>query len=137
MDPELIALAGAAASIVIRSMATDLWSQTKQALSGVFGADPSGGPEIEDDLDRSSAELKEARRQGDDLAEAELTAQWTGRFRRLLAADPAAGQALRSILDELAEKVPKGPDAKVNVHLEAEARGEARIYQAGRDQHIS
>ncbi|WP_373313416.1 hypothetical protein [Streptomyces capitiformicae] len=63
----------------------------------------------------------------------ELHLEWQGRLRRLLAAQPGAAVELRGLLDELDPRGSTGP--VVTQH--ASASGQARIYQAGRDQHIA
>ena len=53
--------------------------------------------------------------------------------RRLLVARPAAVQELRALLDQLD---PDGSAAR-QITQHATASGQARVYQAGRDQHIA
>ncbi|MFI1163074.1 hypothetical protein ACH4UM_05550 [Streptomyces sp. NPDC020801] len=61
----------------------------------------------------------------------ELHLEWQGRLRRLLAAQPGAAAELRTLLGELEPQGATGP--AITQH--ASASGQARIYQAGRDQH--
>lgn len=63
----------------------------------------------------------------------ELHMEWQGRLRRLLAAQPGAAVEPRRLLDELEPRGATGP--AITQH--ASASGHARIYQAGRDQHIA
>ncbi|MEU4886323.1 MULTISPECIES: hypothetical protein [Streptomyces] len=87
----------------------------------------------------AAAELEAAREDALAAGEADdhetlsaLRLEWQGRLRRLLAAHPGAAVELRRLLDET-EPGAAGP-ATVQ---RADASGEARIYQAGRDQHIA
>ncbi|MDW4905778.1 hypothetical protein RB628_10625 [Streptomyces sp. ADMS] len=63
----------------------------------------------------------------------ELRLQWQGLVRRLLVARPAAVEELRALLDQLD---PAGSAAR-QITQHATASGQARVYQAGRDQHIA
>jgi hypothetical protein len=56
-----------------------------------------------------------------------------GSFLSLLAAQPGAAEELRRLLDELEPQGAAGP--VITQH--GSASGHARIYQAGRDQHIA
>lgn len=64
----------------------------------------------------------------------ELRAQWQGRFRRFLVAHPDALEEVRRLVDEF---VPQEPAAVPDITQKASASGHARIYQAGRDQHVT
>ncbi|EFL32144.1 LOW QUALITY PROTEIN: conserved hypothetical protein, partial [Streptomyces viridochromogenes DSM 40736] len=75
-------------------------------------------------------------RVGDTDTEAELTAEWQARLRRLLVARPEVADELRRILAELNPELPPA-HTTVEVRLRAEASGSGRVYQAGRDQHIT
>ncbi|MEU3435049.1 hypothetical protein [Streptomyces sp. NPDC006863] len=70
----------------------------------------------------------------DSSAEGELAAEWQGRIRRLLTERPQVAEELRQLLDEL---VPGALTAAAPVVQRASADGHSRIYQAGRDQHIT
>ncbi|ELP64852.1 hypothetical protein STRTUCAR8_03302 [Streptomyces turgidiscabies Car8] len=63
----------------------------------------------------------------------ELRLQWQGLLRRLIVARPTAAEELRRLLDEVD---PDGAAAR-HVTQHATASGQARVYQAGRDQHIT
>jgi hypothetical protein len=63
----------------------------------------------------------------------ELRLQWQGTVRRLLVARPTAAEELRALLDRL----DPGGSAAQQVTQHATASGQARVYQAGRDQHIA
>ncbi len=61
-------------------------------------------------------------------------AEGQGRFRRPIAANPEAAEELGRLLNEV---TPQRHAAEVTVNQEARAAGRARIYQAGRDQHVT
>jgi hypothetical protein len=86
-------------------------------------------------LEAARGDLLTARENGDDLTEQELRDEWTGRVRRLLRERPEVASELRQILTdldpELTDSVPR------TLQMRAEASGSGRVYQAGRDQHIT
>ncbi|MGW0459982.1 hypothetical protein [Streptomyces tendae] len=132
MDPEIAALAGTAGTTVVTLMVTNAWESARDGMVALWRRfQPARAESVGEELEAGREELLLARRAGDDEAEAGLTAEWQGRVRRLLLARPDVADELRALLDELAP-----PDAR-HVHLQARASGSARIYQAGRDQHIT
>ncbi|MGV9911755.1 hypothetical protein ACWEWD_11675 [Streptomyces tendae] len=137
MDPEIAALAGTAGTTVVTLMVTNAWESARDGMVGLWRRfQPARAESVGEELEAGREELLLARRAGDDEAEAGLTAEWQGRVRRLLLARPDVADELRALLDELAPSMPQEPDPR-QVHLQARASGSARIYQAGRDQHIT
>lgn len=138
MDPELSSLASTAATTVVQLLATDAWERLKNALGALWGrVHPGREAALAVQLDDSRAEVMAA---ADDLEQvrAELTAEWHGRLRRLLAADPGIASELRRVLDEELGPALSGesPDSlRIRMHAEVSDRG--RAYQAGRDMHIT
>ncbi|MEU1025033.1 hypothetical protein ABZ366_23625, partial [Streptomyces sp. NPDC005904] len=68
----------------------------------------------------------------------EVTAQalclaWQGQVMAVLLSDPEAVDAVRTLLARISP--PQGQEASVRMHATAKDHG--RIYQAGRDQHIT
>ncbi|MFI1191008.1 hypothetical protein [Streptomyces californicus] len=130
MDPELTTLAQSAGATLVGLMATDAWERTRDGVVALWRrARP-------DRADTVAAELKHTRADlaADATAEEELAAEWQGRIRRLLTERPQVAADLRALLDELA---PGGAPAASTVAQRATASGSARVYQAGRDQHIT
>ncbi|WP_030740996.1 hypothetical protein [Streptomyces griseus] len=130
MDPELTTLAQSAGVTLVGLMATDAW---ERARDGVVALWQRARPERADAV---AAELTHTR---DDLAAdsgvgEELAAEWQGRIRRLLTERPEVAADLRALLDELA---PCERTVAPTVAQRATASGSARVYQAGRDQHIT
>lgn len=130
MNPELVTLAQSASVTLVGLMATDAW---ENARDGVVALWQRARPERADAV---AAELGHTR---EDLAadagiEGELAAEWQGRIRRLLIERPEVAEDLQRLLDELAPSA-SAPSTTVSQH--ANATGHSRVYQAGRDQHIT
>lgn len=136
MDPEIAALAGSAGTTVVTLMATDAWQRTRDAVAALWRrVHPDRAAAIEAELDTTREEVLAAQASGDTEVEAELQAEWQGRVRRLLATRPEVADELRSLLEELSPAPAAAPAVAVTQH--ATASGSARVYQAGRDQHIT
>ncbi|MER6166702.1 hypothetical protein [Streptomyces violaceorubidus] len=137
MDPEIAALAGTAGTTVVTLMVTNAWESARDGLVALWRrVQPARAETVGEELEAGREELLLARQAGDDEAEAGLAAEWQGRVRRLLLARPEVADELRTLLDELASALPEEPQER-HIHLRAHATGSARIYQAGRDQHIT
>jgi hypothetical protein len=136
MEPELIDLARSAGSTVVTLMATDAWERAREGVVALWRrVSPSRADGVEEELEAARGDLLTARENGDDLTEQELRDEWTGRVRRLLRERPEVASELRQILTdldpELTDSVPR------TLQMRAEASGSGRVYQAGRDQHIT
>ncbi|MFC8421522.1 hypothetical protein ACFUN7_11670 [Streptomyces sp. NPDC057236] len=137
MDPEIAALAGTAGTTVVTLMVTNAWESARDGMVALWRRfQPARAEGIGEELEAGRADLLLARQAGDTESEAELTAEWQGRVRRFLLAQPEAADELRRILDELNPSVPEDPGPE-RIRQQARASGSARIYQAGRDQHIT
>ncbi|MGW1814271.1 hypothetical protein ACWCQM_12000 [Streptomyces sp. NPDC002125] len=135
MDAQLIELARAAGASVVTLMATDAWERTRDGIVSLWQrANPSRADGVQGELDATRDDLLTARETGDELTEQELRDAWTGRVRRLLSERPEIAEDLRRILLELD---PEADGAPHSVQMRAEASGSGRVYQAGRDQHIT
>lgn len=136
LDPEIAALAGSAGSTVVGLMATDAWERAREGLVALWRrAVPERADSVDSELAATRAELLAARVAHDARTEDELRAEWQGRLRRLLAAEPTVADDLRRLLEEVAPECH--PAAATGIELRASASGHGRVYQAGRDQHIS
>lgn len=134
MDSELAALASTAATTIVQLMTTAAWGRLKATLAPLFRSSPNGELILNAELDDSHAELTAAV--GNDLAQVqtELTAEWQGRFRRLLAADPAIATELRRLLEaELGPTLRAAYPNKPHMWMNAATTGHSRVYQAGGD----
>ncbi|WTC92173.1 hypothetical protein OH733_15690 [Streptomyces griseus] len=131
MNAELVALAQSAGTTLVGLMATDAWERTR---NGVVALWQRARPERADAV---AAELSNTR---EDLTaytdtEGELAAEWQGRIRRLLIDQPQVAEELQRLLDELSPSTSPAAAASVTQH--ASATGQSRVYQAGRDLHIT
>lgn len=131
MHPELTSFAQAAGSTLVSLMTTDAWQRTREGLVRLFRrVQPQRADHLSAELDAGREDVLTAVAREDALTLDEVRAQWRGQFRRMLQEHPELAAELRAVLDEAA------PPAPVPV-LRATASGRARIYQAGRDQHIT
>jgi hypothetical protein len=133
MDSELAVLASTAASTIVQLMTTAAWARLKAALAPLFRSSPNGELILDAELEDSHAELTAA---GNELerVQTELTAEWQGRFRRLLATDPAIATELRRLLvTELGPALRAAHPDKPNIWMNAVTTGHSRAYQAGGD----
>lgn len=140
MDPQVVGLARTAGATVVTLMATDTWNRTRDGLVSLWRrALPDRAETVGGELDATRSDLLAARAAGDELSEDELRTEWQSRLRRLLAAQPGVADDLRRLLEEVSAQTPGTGDATVvgEVRMHAEASGHGRVYQAGRDQHIS
>ncbi|RSS56159.1 hypothetical protein [Streptomyces sp. WAC06614] len=130
MDPEIAALATTAGSTLVGLMTTEAWQSARQGVVALWRrAVPERADGVDSSLEAAQEDLVAARGTGDEETVAELTADWQGRFRRLLVARPDLAAELRALLS-----LPEpGAAAPVTTTLTqtARARGNARVYQAG------
>ncbi|MGY0060441.1 hypothetical protein ACWY4P_28515 [Streptomyces sp. LZ34] len=143
MEPQIADLARTAGSTVVALMATDAWQRARERIVALWRrAQPDRADGIDGELETTHDDLLAARDAEDDSegeqTQRELSEEWAGRMRRFLAAHPEVVDELRRILDELSPALP-GNDQAMNttIRMRAEAFGSGRVYQAGRDQHIT
>ncbi|MGY0058513.1 hypothetical protein ACWY4P_18500 [Streptomyces sp. LZ34] len=133
MDPEMVALAGTAGTTLITMLTTEAWQSVREGFASLWRrAQPDRADAISAELDATRSDLLTAQANGDLDSREELGAEWQGRVRRLLVAHPEEMEALRTLLNELAPHTPEVP----SVTQHATASGQARVYQAGRDQNF-
>ena len=138
MGPEIADLARTAGTTMVTLMAGQAWEATRSGMVALWRRfQPARAEAVGDELDATREDLLLARQSGDTDVEGELTAEWQGRVRRLLTAQPEVADELRRILAELTAQVPEQPSAVGETRMRAEASGSGRVYQAGRDQHIT
>ncbi|NJP42703.1 hypothetical protein [Actinacidiphila epipremni] len=135
MDPEISSLAQSGGASLVALMAADAWQAAREGVVRLWRrVQPQRAEGVAAALDVGHAEVLAATAAGDQEALDELRAEWQGRFRRLLVARPDAAAELRRLLDEIG---PPAPPAVPDVTQHATASGHGRVYQAGRDQHIT
>ncbi|MFD6587381.1 hypothetical protein ACFWED_10920 [Streptomyces anulatus] len=130
MNPELAALAQSASVTLVGLMATDAWEHTRDGVVALWQrARPERADAVATELGHTREDLA-----ADAGTEDELATEWQGRIRRLLIDRPEVAVELQRLLDELAPGA-SAPSTTVSQH--ATAGGHSRVYQAGRDQHIT
>ena len=137
VDPE--AMVQSAGTAVVTLMATDGWRRMRDGVAALWRrVRPVQADEIEVALDETREEILAARRAGDAEGEGDLVRDWDRRLRRLLAEDPAVAGQLQQLLDDVRGSLPAAEQpALPSVRLQAHVSGRGRVYQAGRDQHIT
>ncbi|WP_435133698.1 hypothetical protein [Actinacidiphila sp. bgisy144] len=140
MDPEITALTQEAGGTLVALMATDTWQAVRGAVLHMWQArQPEHAAAVDAEL---TADQQEAAAAGlsaapdGDRVLAELRSQWQANFRRLVAAHPEAAAELRALLADFPPP-PVAADASPALAQHATASGSGRVYQAGRDQHIT
>lgn len=137
MGPEIAELARTAGTTMVTLMAGQAWESAREGLVSLWQRfQPARAETVGSELEATREDLLLARESGDTDTEAELTGEWQARVRRLLLAQPEVADELRRILAELSPELPDQRPS-VDVRLRAEVSGSGRVYQAGRDQHIS
>ncbi|MET8945371.1 hypothetical protein ABZX30_17750 [Streptomyces sp. NPDC004542] len=132
MDPETALLAQSAGVPLVTLMATDAWERTREGITQLWRrTQPHRAEAVAAELEATREDALAAGEADDQETLGELHLEWQGRLRRLLTAQPGVAVELRRLLDELEPRGATG--LAVNQH--ASASGQARIYQAGRDQH--
>jgi len=138
MDPQIADLARTAGTTMVTLMTTSAWESARDGLVGLWRRfQPARADGIAEEYEAARADLLLAREAGDEDSASELAAEWQGRVRRLLVAQPEVADELRRILDDLSPALPESSSAVGEIHMTAEASGSGRVYQAGRDQHIT
>ncbi|MEV6808500.1 hypothetical protein [Streptomyces sp. NPDC051132] len=136
MDP----LVTAAATALVSSMATDAWQQVRATAVALWQrALPESSTAVDAELAQVREEVVAARDGDDQQAEADLAQEWGLRLARLLRQAPELAEELGRLLDD--EWLPllgaADRERAAGIRMTAHASGQARIYQAGRDQHIT
>ncbi|MFJ9148488.1 hypothetical protein ACIRP7_10490 [Streptomyces sp. NPDC102270] len=127
-----------AGTTVVALMATEAWSATRDRVAALWRRfRPADAEDVEAALDETREQIVVGR-EGEGEAEARLADEWQGRMMLLLATAPAAAPALERVLREARELLPPGEQSSIgSVRISAHAAGNAHVYQAGRDLHIT
>jgi hypothetical protein len=136
MDPMVLA----AGTAIVNAMATDAWQQTRTAIVAWWHQMyPEQADAVDTALTESRTQLLTARQANDPVGEQVLVEDWQSRLQLLLRENPALADELRRLLDQ--ELTPgvrsEEQDQLGSISMKATASGHARVYQAGRDQHIT
>ncbi|MFE3327372.1 hypothetical protein [Streptomyces sp. NPDC059176] len=134
MDAEVALLAQSAGTTLVALMATDAWQHMRDGITRLWRrTQPERADTVAAELEAGREDVLAAIATDDQETLDELRLQWQGSVRRLLVARPAAVEELRALLDQLD---PDGSAAR-QITQHATASGQGRVYQAGRDQHIT
>ncbi|MEW9518357.1 hypothetical protein [Streptomyces tubercidicus] len=134
MDPELTSFAQTAGTTLVTLMTTEAWQHTRDGFTRLWQRlQPDRAHIVSDELDASREEALRAHSAADQEMLHELCLQWQGHLRRLLLAQPEAVESLRRLLDDAGSQA--ATYAPITQHATASER--ARVYQAGRDLHIT
>ncbi|KAA6223925.1 hypothetical protein CP973_20160 [Streptomyces albofaciens JCM 4342] len=136
MDP-IVMTAGTA---VVSAMATDAWQQTRDAVVAWWRrVHPQQAEAVDSELEEVRARILTVRQAQDAAGEAALVSDWRHRLSLLLRERPELEGELRRLLDQVIIPVlpPREQSWAGSQVLRASASGEGRVYQAGRDQHIT
>ncbi|MFF1647632.1 hypothetical protein [Streptomyces sp. NPDC058240] len=121
-------------------MATDGWQQVRAATVALWRRTrPDRAAHIGAELDVLRAQVLAAREADDEDTEQALTGAWRLCFQQVIEADPAFAAELRALLDDhLGPVLPQDERPETGpVVMKAEAHDNAKVFMAGRDQHIT
>lgn len=136
MDAELTSLAQSAGTTLVTLMATASWERARDSVVRLWHRfQPDRAEAVAVELESSNTDALATAGSGGEETLSELRTQWQERIRRLLTARPDAADALRSVLDEIVAPEQNASTGSVVQH--AIVSGDSRVYQAGRDQHIT
>ncbi|MFH9392728.1 hypothetical protein [Streptomyces sp. NPDC017556] len=136
MDP----LTLAAGSALVAAMATDSWQHCRDAVADWWRQHHANRTDdLNADLDRLRTQVLTIDQEGNQSGEDALTVAWGERFQRLLDSAPHMESEIRELIDRTLTPAAsyandRGTPAAV---MKADARDNARIFMAGRDQHIT
>ncbi|MFD6322450.1 hypothetical protein ACFWOL_06095 [Streptomyces sp. NPDC058442] len=134
MDAEVALLAQSAGTTVVTLMATDAWHHVRDGITQLWRrTQPERAETVAAELETGREDVLAAAAADDQETLDELRLQWQGMVRQLLVARPAAVEELRALLGRL----DPGGSTAPQITQHATASGQARVYQAGRDQHIT
>ncbi|MFE7131849.1 hypothetical protein ACFVIM_13390 [Streptomyces sp. NPDC057638] len=137
MDPYLLTFAGTAGSSLVTLLVTDGWQQAKGGVVSIWRRfRPEAAEEVEQELEVSRRSLLTAAVGGEDDLALNLASHWRRRVAELIGEHPDAAVELSQLIAWSTEE-PSGRTIKGGARLEANASGNARIYQSVGDQHIN
>ncbi|MEU6512278.1 hypothetical protein [Streptomyces sp. NPDC046942] len=136
MDPEIVALAGTAGSTLVALMVTDGWQQARDGILQWWRRhSPDSAEDVAGVLESSRSAALAAHVSGGSFDET-LARDWAGRVAELITSRRDAEHELRTLLNGW-DAAGDAQTVRGGVHMEAHVTGSSRVYQAGRDQHIT
>ncbi|MEV7277253.1 hypothetical protein [Streptomyces sp. NPDC093111] len=138
MEDELTAFSLTAGARLVAVMTTDAHPRALQAVLEQWRRiRPAEADILLEQLEDSRAALMDARARGIVRREGELGAWWQERLTWLFSTDPRAVGALHLALTRKTTEATSQVDVRAgSIRMAGRARGHARVFQAGRDQHI-
>ncbi|SFD26351.1 hypothetical protein [Streptomyces aidingensis] len=134
-------LALAVGTALVGAMASDAWQQARTATVGWWRRGrPERAEEVAADLDTDRRRVLAAHECGDQGTHRDVADAWRHRLQQFLDGDPEAAAGLRALLEEHLRPAAEAAEPRQtagSVVLRAEARDQARVYLAGRDQHFT
>ncbi|PVE10789.1 hypothetical protein Y717_24285 [Streptomyces scopuliridis RB72] len=120
-------------------MVTDGWEKVTTGLASLWRRVHPDRPEvIEGELLEARTALLDAERTGDTTISEDMVAEWRNRLRRLVDADAEATADLRRLLATVLEPaLAETGRREPSITMTAVVSDHGRVYQAGRDQHLS
>ncbi len=101
---DIAALAALAGNAVVQAAVTDTWESVRHKIARLFGRGQPH-PQTERRLEATHAQLAAAAPADLEKVQAEQAARWSGRLADLLEDHPDAEAELRSLLEEIQEKL--------------------------------
>ncbi|WP_416981290.1 hypothetical protein [Streptomyces sp. T028] len=137
MDPLVVA----AGTALVGAMASDAWQEARNGVTTLWRRfRPEQAEVIDGDLVETREQMTAGEAEDDAVRTARaLAVTWQLRLQALLRENPSMAGDLQRLLDTRFAVTPaddERPDTTA-VTMNAEASGHGRVYQAGRDQHIT
>jgi hypothetical protein len=124
---------------LVQAMTGDAWERAKASIVSLWRrVHPAQADSVGAELEAARLELLAAGEARGQHAGAGLADEWATRLLDLVAAEPRAAGMLHALAGVLS-RYPSGPviAPAVSVEMHAEASGQGRVFQAGRDQNIT
>ena len=138
MESELATLAATGAATVVALLVTDSWEEAKTAVGSLWRRVRSDQAQtVVAELGSTRAALLSARAAEEQQVASELTGAWQGRLEQLLETHPQLATELRRIIADELSPALAASTPRTTARMRARASGQGRIYQAGRDLHIT
>ncbi|MET9176978.1 hypothetical protein ABZX88_01955 [Kitasatospora aureofaciens] len=117
-------------------MATEGWQHARDGVVQLWQRfRPEAAQTVADELEETRTVALAVQETGVSVVERALQEEWARQITDLLVSYPNAEGGVRELL--AGWSLSDQRTAQGSVHLEAHGTGSARIYQAGRDQHIT
>lgn len=95
MDPQLVAVAAAAAQALVQAMTSDSWAWVRDRVAGLFGRAEEG------QTARAAESLEQARADLASAGDASVAGRWQGRLELLLEQHPDLAVELKTLVTQI------------------------------------